>query len=127
MVFRCNSLYFALLIIFMDGLLLDNDFRTRFSSFVFHLFVGVVVFGFAILLLPYFFLLFLISLLLLLLLSLLLPLLLLIIKYVLVFYGYVKLLVSPIIYVRDRCLPVYATFYYCFALDTTFLPFNTLT
>ena len=40
----------------MDGLLLDNDFRTRFSSFVFHLFIGVVVFGFAILLLPNFFL-----------------------------------------------------------------------
>ena len=42
-------------------------------------------------------------------------------------YFSVKLLVSPIIYVPDRCLPVYATFYYCFALDTTFLPINTLT
>ena len=39
----------------------------------------------------------------------------------------VKLLVSPIIYVRDICLPVYVTFYYCFALDTNFLPIDSLT
>ena len=34
MVFRCNSLYFASLIIFMDGLFLDNDFRKRFPYFI---------------------------------------------------------------------------------------------
>ena len=34
MVFRCNSLFFASLIIFMDGLFLDNDFRTRFPYFI---------------------------------------------------------------------------------------------
>ena len=27
-VFRCNILYFASLLVFMDGLFLDNDFRT---------------------------------------------------------------------------------------------------
>ena len=32
-------------------------------------------------------------------------------------YFSVNLLV---LYVRDICLPVYVTFYYCFALDTTF-------
>ena len=42
-------------------------------------------------------------------------------------YFSVKLLVSPIIYVRDICLPVYVTFYCCFALDTTFLPIDSLT
>ena len=33
MVFRRNSSYFASLIMFMDGLYLDNDFRTQFLSF----------------------------------------------------------------------------------------------
>ena len=33
MVFRWNSLYFALRITFMDGLYLDNDIRTQFLSF----------------------------------------------------------------------------------------------
>ena len=42
-------------------------------------------------------------------------------------YFSVKLLDSPIIYVRDICLPIYVTFNYCFALDTTFLPINSLT
>ena len=42
-------------------------------------------------------------------------------------YFSVKLLDSPIIFVRDICLPVYVTFNYCFALDTTFLPINSLT
>ena len=40
-------------------------------------------------------------------------------------YFSVKLLDSPIIYVRDICLPIYVN--YCFALDTTFLPINSLT
>ena len=31
---RCNSLYFVSLILFMDGLFLDNDFRTRFPYFI---------------------------------------------------------------------------------------------
>ena len=34
MVFRQNLLYFASLITFMDGLYLDNDFRTRFLRFL---------------------------------------------------------------------------------------------
>ena len=42
-------------------------------------------------------------------------------------YFSVKLLVSPIIYVCDICLPVYFTFYYYFTLDITFLPINILT
>ena len=45
-------------------------------------------------------------------------------------YFSVKLLVSPIIYVCDICLPdhfMLTTFYYCFALDTTFLHINSLT
>ena len=42
-------------------------------------------------------------------------------------YFFVKLLGSPIIYVRDMCLRVYVTFYYYFASDTTFLPINSLT
>ena len=58
MVFRQNLLYFASLIMFMDGLYFDNDFWTLFLSFYyFHCccccFVGVavVVSGFVILLL----------------------------------------------------------------------------
>ena len=42
-------------------------------------------------------------------------------------YFFVKLLGSPMIYVYGTCLPVYITFYYCFALDTTFLPIKSLT
>ena len=42
-------------------------------------------------------------------------------------YFSVKLLISPIIYVCDICLPVYVTFYYFFAFDTNFLPINSLT
>ena len=42
-------------------------------------------------------------------------------------YFFVKLLGSPMIYVYGICLPVYITFYYCFALDTTFLPIKSLT
>ena len=34
MVFRRNLLYFMSLIMFMDGLYLDNDFRTRFLKFL---------------------------------------------------------------------------------------------
>ena len=63
------------------------------------------------------------------------------IKFVLIFCGYfryffAKSLGSPIIYVRDICLPVYVTFcfvlfwfffHYFFALDTAFLPINSLT
>ena len=54
MVSRRNLLYFASLIMFMDGLYLDNDFRTLFLSFYhFYLlllfFVAAVVSGFVIL------------------------------------------------------------------------------
>ena len=59
MVFRSNSLYFAPLIIFMDGLFLDNDFRTRFPYFIISIAVVSVsllqlFFGFVILLLFYY-------------------------------------------------------------------------
>ena len=37
-------------------------------------------------------------------------------------YFFVKLLGSPIIYDRDIYLSLCITFYYSFALDTTFLP-----
>ena len=65
MVFRCNSLYFASLIIFMDRLFLDNGFRTRFPYFIIRI---AVVFDFAILLLLFFLITFILLLLLLLLL-----------------------------------------------------------
>ena len=102
-----------------------------FCHFIITLFFFLLFFIFLSFLLLFLLLLFL-SLLLLLLLLLSLLLLLLFIKFVLVFYsmlGYfsVKLLVSSIIYVRDICLPVYVTFYYCCALDTTFLAINSLT
>ena len=42
MVFRCNSLHFAPLIIFVDGLFLDNDFSTRFPYFIIS--IAVVVY-----------------------------------------------------------------------------------
>ena len=48
MVFRQNLLHFVSLIIFIDGLYLDNDFRTCFLSFFYfyrccYCFVGVVI------------------------------------------------------------------------------------
>ena len=43
-VFRCNILYFASLLVFMDGLFLDNDFRTWFSYFIIS--IAVVSLGF---------------------------------------------------------------------------------
>ena len=43
MVFRCYILYFASLIMFMYGLFLDNDFRTRFPYFIISIAVVVVV------------------------------------------------------------------------------------
>ena len=108
MVFRCNILYFVALIMFMDGLFLDNGFRTWFSYFIISIAVVVVslVFLFLVLSFYYYFIIlfyyyyyyhYYIF-----------------IKFVLIFCGYgyffVKLLGSPIIYVRDICLLVYVTF-----------------
>ena len=42
MVIRRNSLYFASLIMFMDGLYLNNDFRTRLLSFIISIAIVVV-------------------------------------------------------------------------------------
>ena len=44
MVFRRNLLYFASLIMFMDGLYLDNDFRTRFLRFLLFLLLFLLFF-----------------------------------------------------------------------------------
>ena len=117
MVFRRNSLHFESLIMFMDGLYLDNDFRTRFLRFyyfwcycycllVFLLLFLVLLFHFIIIII---FILILITLLLILI----------IIIYSLNFflilcgyvrYYFVKLLDSPIIYVHDVCIPFYVIF-----------------
>ena len=43
-VFRRNSLYFASLIVFMDGLYLGNDFRTRFLRFLLFLLLFLLFF-----------------------------------------------------------------------------------
>ena len=139
MVFRCNSSYFRSLIIFMDGLPLDNDFWTRFPYF-FYSYCCCCRFVLLCFVLPFyyyfifFFLLFLILLLILLL------------SYYHYYYGYycyyllnlfllfMAMLgyfsVSPIFsllvlsFMFVTCLPGYVTFYYCFALGTTFFPIN---
>ena len=102
MVFRRNSLYFASLIKVMDGLYLDNDFRTKCLSFYYFYCYSccLLVFLLLFLVLLYCFIYYYYI----------------VLKYFLVLFGYVryyfvKLLESPIIYVLDVCIPFYVTFY----------------
>ena len=55
MVFRCNSLYFVSLIVFMDGLFLDNDFRTLFSYFIIPIAVVDVLLVLLLFILPFYY------------------------------------------------------------------------
>ena len=106
MVFRQNSLYFASLMMFIDGLYLYNDFRTQFLSFyyfycycfcllVFLLLFLVLLFCWCFYYYYYIF-----------------------IKFFLILCGYVRyyfvsLLNCPIIFVHDTCVPFYAIFNIC--------------
>ena len=93
--FRRNLSYFALLIMFMEGLYSGNDFRILFLSFYCLVVVSVVVSGFVALLLFYMF-----------------------IVCVLILCGlfrcyFLRLLGIPIIYVRDVCIPFCVSFNIC--------------
>ena len=102
MVFRRNSLYFASLIKVMDGLYLDNDFRTKCLSFYYFYCYSccLLVFLLLFLVLLYCFI----------------YCYYIVLKFFLILFGYVryyfvKLLESPIIYVLDVFIPFYVTFY----------------
>ena len=102
MVFRRNSLYFASLIKVMDGLYLDNDFRTKCLSFYYFYCYSccLLVFLLLFLVLLYCFI----------------YCYYIVLKFFLILFGYVryyfvKLLESPIIYVLGVFIPFYVTFY----------------
>ena len=106
---RFRFLYFVSLIMFMDGLYLDNDFRTRFRSFYYFYYCCCFLSCHFVALFCFIFI---IMMMMMMMMMIIIYSLNLFLFFAAIMLGifFVKILGSPIIYFRDVCIPVYVTF-----------------